>query len=51
MFNALTGLGRGGQVDTRASESATCALYATYAFFGFFSGQHTFSFHGRLVIY
>ncbi|EIW81444.1 hypothetical protein CONPUDRAFT_90371 [Coniophora puteana RWD-64-598 SS2] len=39
MFNALTGLGGGGQVDTTVSANSTAALYATYAFFGFFSGS------------
>lgn len=38
MFNALTGLGGGGQLDTRVQANATATLYATFAFFGFFSG-------------
>ncbi|KAH7916757.1 major facilitator superfamily domain-containing protein [Hygrophoropsis aurantiaca] len=38
MFNALTGLGGGGQVTATTSANSTCALYSTYAFFGFFSG-------------
>ncbi|KAG1730091.1 hypothetical protein EDB19DRAFT_1832168 [Suillus lakei] len=38
MFNALTGLGGGGQVDPTTSANSTCAVYATYAFFAFFSG-------------
>jgi len=38
MFNALTGLGGGGQVNTKDQANANAALYATFAFFGFFSG-------------
>ncbi|KIK37066.1 hypothetical protein CY34DRAFT_477572 [Suillus luteus UH-Slu-Lm8-n1] len=39
MFNALTGLGAGGQVDATSSANANAALYATFAFFAFFSGS------------
>ncbi|KAI9464319.1 MFS general substrate transporter [Boletus coccyginus] len=38
MFNALTGLGGGGQVNTKDQANANAALYAAFAFFGFFSG-------------
>lgn len=38
MFNALTGLGGGGQVDTTAQNDASTALYSTFAVVGFFSG-------------
>lgn len=38
MFNALTGLGGGGQVNATDQANANAALYATFAFFGFFSG-------------
>ncbi|KAI6124377.1 major facilitator superfamily domain-containing protein [Pisolithus croceorrhizus] len=38
MYNALTGLGGGGQVNATAQANASSALYATFAFFGFFSG-------------
>ncbi|KAF9219176.1 MFS general substrate transporter [Gyrodon lividus] len=38
MFNALSGLGGGGQVNTTDQANASSALYATFAFFGFFSG-------------
>ena len=38
MFNALTGLGGGGQVNTTAQANASAALYSVFAFFGFFSG-------------
>jgi hypothetical protein len=38
MFNALTGLGAGGQVDATSSANANTALYSTFAFSAFFSG-------------
>ena len=38
MFNALNGLGGGGQVDTRAQDNANTALYGTFAVVAFFSG-------------
>lgn len=38
MFNALSGLGGGGQVNAKDQANASSALYATFAFFGFFSG-------------
>ncbi|KAJ4286388.1 hypothetical protein N0V88_008011 [Collariella sp. IMI 366227] len=38
MFNALGGLGGGGQVDATASNDANTALYSTFAVVGFFSG-------------
>ncbi|KAG6331719.1 hypothetical protein ID866_7369 [Astraeus odoratus] len=39
MFNALSGLGGGGQVDSQTASNANSALYATFAFFSFFSGS------------
>lgn len=39
MFNALTGLGAGGQIDATSSANANSALYATFAFCAFFSGS------------
>ncbi|KAF9219175.1 MFS general substrate transporter [Gyrodon lividus] len=39
MFNALTGLGGGGQISPVASANASATLYATFAFFAFFSGS------------
>jgi hypothetical protein len=39
MFNALTGLGGGGQIDATSSANANAALYSTFAFFAFFSGS------------
>ncbi|KAG6378422.1 major facilitator superfamily domain-containing protein [Boletus reticuloceps] len=38
MFNALGGIGGGGQVNTTAQANAGTATYATFAFFAFFSG-------------
>ncbi|KAK4176183.1 major facilitator superfamily domain-containing protein [Triangularia setosa] len=41
MFNALTGLGAGGQVDPGAQNDANTALYSTFAVVAFFSGTVT----------
>ena len=38
LFNALTGLGGGGQVDPTISAKANTALYATFSVGAFFSG-------------
>jgi MFS family permease len=38
MFNALGGLGGGGQVDAKAQDNASTALYSTFAVVAFFSG-------------
>ncbi|KAJ9149227.1 Major facilitator superfamily transporter [Pleurostoma richardsiae] len=38
MFNALGGVGGGGQVDAKAQDNANTALYSTFAVVGFFSG-------------
>ncbi|KAF4780714.1 major facilitator superfamily transporter [Colletotrichum scovillei] len=38
MFNALGGLGGGGQVSTKASNDANTALYSTFAVAAFFAG-------------
>jgi hypothetical protein len=38
MFNALGGLGGGGQVDATVQDDANTALYSTFAVVGFFSG-------------
>lgn len=38
MFNALGGMGGGGQVDAKAANDANTALYSTFAVFGFFAG-------------
>jgi len=39
MFNAVNGLGGGGQVSAKASTDSNTAVYATFAFFGFFAGN------------
>ena len=38
LFNALQGLGGGGQLDETTSANANSALYSTFAFFAFFAG-------------
>ncbi|KAF3919339.1 hypothetical protein ABW21_db0202980 [Orbilia brochopaga] len=38
MFNALSGLGGGGQLDPTVSDESTVALYSTFASVAFFSG-------------
>ncbi|UZJ53126.1 hypothetical protein CBS101457_002446 [Exobasidium rhododendri] len=38
MFNALSGIGGGGQVDTKVSSDANAALYGTFAGVSFFAG-------------
>jgi MFS family permease len=39
MFNALGGLGGGGQVSATAQDHANTALYSTFAVVGFFAGS------------
>jgi len=39
LFNALNGLGGGGQVSTTTSANSNAALYATFAFTAFFAGS------------
>jgi MFS family permease len=39
MFNALTGIGAGGQVNSKAQADAATALYSTFAVVAFFSGS------------
>ncbi|KAI0935594.1 hypothetical protein AcV5_003976 [Taiwanofungus camphoratus] len=39
LFNALNGLGGGGQVSTTTSANANVALYSTFAFTAFFAGS------------
>lgn len=50
MFNALTGLGGGGQVDATTSANANSALYATYAVSAFFSGTVCNKIGARLTL-
>jgi hypothetical protein len=38
MFNALGGLGGGGQVDPTVADNANVALYSTFASVSFFAG-------------
>lgn len=38
MFNALSGMGGGGQVDTRTQDVAGLTLYSVFAVVGFFAG-------------
>lgn len=38
MFNAIVGIGGGGQLSTTASDDANTALYSTFAVVGFFAG-------------
>lgn len=38
MFNALSGMGGGGQVDKTAANNANTALYTTFAVFGILGG-------------
>jgi hypothetical protein len=38
MFNAVNGLGAGGQVDAKPADDALTALYATFSVVGFFAG-------------
>lgn len=39
MFNALTGLGGGGQFDATTADNANVALYSTFSVVGFFAGS------------
>ena len=41
MFNALSGMGGGGQIDNDTVDKANTALYATFAVVGFFAGSIT----------
>lgn len=41
MFNALNGMGGGGQLDNTANNRANTALYSTFAVVGFFAGTFT----------
>src|ERR1700753_1586651 len=41
MFNALNGMGGGGQIDPSANDRANCGLYSTFAVVGFFAGTIT----------
>ena len=41
MFNALNGIGGGGQMDSTANSRANTALYSTFSVVGFFAGTFT----------
>lgn len=41
MFNALNGMGGGGQIDTETANAANATLYGVFAIVGFFSGTFT----------
>ena len=41
MFNALNGIGGGGQMDATANNRANTALYSTFSVVGFFAGTFT----------
>ena len=38
MFNAVNGLGGGGQLDPKTSDNANVAVYSTFSVIGFFAG-------------
>jgi len=50
LFNALNGLGAGGQVDSTTSANANSALYATFAVAAFFSGSISNKLGPRLTL-
>ena len=41
MFNAVNGLGGGGQFDAKTADNANVAVYSTFAALGFFAGSIT----------
>jgi MFS family permease len=41
MYNALNGMGGGGQMDAKANNNANTALYSTFSVVGFFAGTFT----------
>ncbi|KAF8168401.1 major facilitator superfamily domain-containing protein [Crassisporium funariophilum] len=50
LFNALNGLGAGGQVDTKTSANSNAALYATFAISAFFAGSINNRLGSRLTL-
>ena len=50
MFNALGGMGAGGQVDTSAQDAASTALYSVFAVIGFLSGSFANTFGVRITL-
>jgi len=50
LFNALNGLGAGGQVDSTTSANSNATLYATFAFAAFFAGSINNQLGSRLTL-
>ncbi|KAF9040597.1 major facilitator superfamily domain-containing protein [Panaeolus papilionaceus] len=50
LFNALNGLGGGGQVDSTTSANSNAAVYATFAFSAFFAGSINNKLGARLTL-
>jgi len=50
MFNALNGLGAGGQVESSVTSNALTALYCTFAVFGFVAGTALNYFGARATL-
>ncbi|KII94456.1 hypothetical protein PLICRDRAFT_101144 [Plicaturopsis crispa FD-325 SS-3] len=50
LFNALNGLGGGGQLDPTTSANANVALYSSFAFFAFFAGSINNKLGSRLTL-
>ncbi|EJD55106.1 MFS general substrate transporter [Auricularia subglabra TFB-10046 SS5] len=50
LFNALNGLGGGGQFDSRTNANANTAVYASFAFFAFFAGTINNKLGSRLTL-
>ncbi|EPQ53697.1 MFS general substrate transporter [Gloeophyllum trabeum ATCC 11539] len=51
LYNAMTGLGGGGQISATTSANANTALYAIFGFFAFFSGSITNVLGPRLTLF
>ncbi|KXN67650.1 MFS general substrate transporter [Conidiobolus coronatus NRRL 28638] len=50
MFNALSGMGGGGQVDPTVAAQAATALYVTFAIFGVFGGAFVNTFGPKITL-
>lgn len=50
MFNALNGLGAGGQLESSVTSNGLTALYCTFAFFGFIAGTALNYFGARATL-
>ncbi|GAA5930812.1 uncharacterized protein JCM15063_002467 [Sporobolomyces koalae] len=50
MFNALSGVGGGGQVDPKVNNNGNVALYSTFAVVGFFAGPLINKIGARLAL-